>query len=83
MGDIEPWCPKFQWSDLIPRRYGGVRCRFYFFLERDAATIHRRTTAMLNQLRVDGLKSVSVDDYLLLLAGSHEPALSLNRPEPA
>lgn len=65
VGEGEPWNPTFRWRDLIPRRMGGVQARFYLFLEREAATIHRRTMATIHQLRrVEGLASLSVDDYL-------------------
>ncbi|MEX2223707.1 MAG: polysaccharide deacetylase family protein [Candidatus Rokuibacteriota bacterium] len=65
VGEVEPWRPQFRWRDLFPSRVGGVRARFYFFLERDARTIHRRTMATIRQLRdVAGLESLSVDDYL-------------------
>jgi hypothetical protein len=65
VGEVEPWQPKFRWRDLIPSRVGGIRARFYFFLERDAGTIHRRTMATIRQLRqVEGLVSMSADDYL-------------------
>jgi peptidoglycan/xylan/chitin deacetylase (PgdA/CDA1 family) len=68
VGEAEPWCPTFRWRDLIPRRYGGMHCRFYFFLERDQATIHRRTMTVLRHLREEeGLQSLSVDEYLLTM----------------
>jgi peptidoglycan/xylan/chitin deacetylase (PgdA/CDA1 family) len=65
VGAGEPWRPSFRWRDLVPCRFGGVRARFYFFLELDAETIHRRTMASIRQLRgLKGLVSLSVDDYL-------------------
>jgi hypothetical protein len=65
VGAVEPWRPSFRWRDLVPSRFGGVRARFYFLLERDAQTIHRRTMATIRQLRcVEGLVSLSLDDYL-------------------
>lgn len=65
VGETEPWRPVFRWRDLLPSRFGGVRARFYFLLERDPAVIQRRTLATIRQLReVAGLPSVSVDTFL-------------------
>jgi peptidoglycan/xylan/chitin deacetylase (PgdA/CDA1 family) len=79
VGEVESWCPTFRWRDLVLRRYGGIQCRFYFFLERDPDTIYRRTMAVLSQLRqIEGLESLSVDEYLLtLIAGSVQVTPSL------
>jgi hypothetical protein len=65
-GAAEPWEPSLSWRDFFPRRHGGFRCRFYFLMERDPRTIHRRTMGFLERLATAGVKAVSVDDYLAL-----------------
>lgn len=69
VGECEPWRPAFPaWREFVPSRYGGIRARFYFLLERNPEAIQRRTLAILQQLReIEGLQSVSVDDYLRTL----------------
>ena len=75
IGAAELWKPSLAWHDFFPRRNGGFHCRFYFLMERDPRTIHRRIMRFLENLAVAGVQANSVDDYLAAPAGGRVPVI--------